>query len=233
MVVGRRAGGPICPSCLAGCGPSPPPVPVCAPAGAVHALWVYQGLASRLVLAAKNRGRVDVAAQLGRLLAPPARSALVAPVPARPARAGVDGPAPAGPVRAASTGWWQPEDAVEVAAAPDCPVVTWVPAAPGSRRRRGYDQGRLLARALAVELGGRARPLLLRGPGRAQTGRNRAQRLAGPALRAPLTPRGDPGHPVVLVDDVVTTGASMAAAVGALRLAGHRRVVAVAVARTP
>jgi predicted amidophosphoribosyltransferase len=113
-------------------------------------------------------------------------------------------------------------DLVEVR--PD--LVTWVPATPGHRRARGYDQGQVLARRCAVALDAPARRLLGRGRDRSQTGLSRAERLAGPALRA----RGPAAGTVLVVDDVVTTGASLRAAADALRAAGAARVLGLALA---
>ena len=109
-------------------------------------------------------------------------------------------------------------------------VVTWAPTTPARLRARGFDQARLLARAVARELHLPCRPLLRRNPGPAQTGRDAAARHTGPAFagRTPLA-----GRRVLLVDDVVTTGATVSAAARALRRAGAERVTVVAAARTP
>jgi predicted amidophosphoribosyltransferase len=111
-------------------------------------------------------------------------------------------------------------------------VVTWAPTAPGRRRARGYDQAEVLARAVARALGVPARGLLRRtdraGP---QTGRRRAERLA----RAPtfaVAARRVPAR-VLVVDDVVTTGATLHAACSALVAGGAESVRAVAAAATP
>ena len=108
-------------------------------------------------------------------------------------------------------------------------LVTW---APTSRRRvveRGYDQGELLARAVARQLGVPCRRLLFRVHGAPQAGRGRAERLEGPTFRVRS------GRPlrVLVVDDVVTTGATLIAAGQALHAAGIREVRLVAVASTP
>lgn len=111
-------------------------------------------------------------------------------------------------------------------------LVTWAPTSAGRLRRRGYDQAELLARAVARELGVPCRRLLRRS-GRAvhQTGRDRAARTADPptfvARRLWTAPR------VLVVDDVVTTGATLRAARHALERAGCRSVLAVAGAATP
>lgn len=109
-------------------------------------------------------------------------------------------------------------------------VVTWAPTTPSRLRARGFDQARLLARAVARELGVPCGPLLRRLPGPAQTGRDAIARHRGPGFVA-LRTLG--GGRVLLVDDVVTTGATAAAAARALRQAGANEVHVVAAARTP
>jgi ComF family protein len=110
---------------------------------------------------------------------------------------------------------------------------------PLARRRRidrGYDQAALLADALARAAGARDRRLrgaLVRTRETPpQVGRTRAERsrnVAG-AFRAVRT-RDLQGMDVVLVDDVVTTGATADAAARALKDAGVRSVTVVALAR--
>ena len=112
----------------------------------------------------------------------------------------------------------------------DVDLVTWAPTTPARLRRRGFDQARLLARAVARQLGVPCRPVLRRRPGPAQTGRDALARHSGPGFAGV---RGVQGRRVLLVDDVVTTGATVAAASRALKEAGATEVHAVAAARTP
>jgi predicted amidophosphoribosyltransferase len=108
-------------------------------------------------------------------------------------------------------------------------VVTWAPTTAVRRRDRGFDQARLLARAVARRLHRPCRVLLKREPGPAQTGRPKRDRVTGPTFT--VTGRV-PAH-VLIVDDVVTTGATMLAAAEALKAAGARTVTGAAAARTP
>jgi predicted amidophosphoribosyltransferase len=108
-------------------------------------------------------------------------------------------------------------------------AVTWAPTTAARRRQRGFDQAELLARAVAGIMRVPVRPLLVRRPGPVQTGRSLAARRTGPAFDSGRSP---PAR-VLLVDDVVTSGATVSAAARALRAAGAREVHVVAAARTP
>jgi ComF family protein len=110
-------------------------------------------------------------------------------------------------------------------------VVTWAPTSARRRHERGIDQAELVARQVARQLGVPCRRLLERGGATdPQTGRTRAGRLHAPTFRAhPSVPRAR----VLLVDDVVTTGATLRAAAGVLRQAGATAVVPAAFAATP
>jgi ComF family protein len=114
---------------------------------------------------------------------------------------------------------------------PTADLVTWAPTSPRRIGRRGYDQAELLARCVARELGVPCRRLLYRAHGVAHTGLSRQQRLhSGVAFRA-RRGRGSPR--VLVVDDVVTTGASLQAALQALRGAGVADVRLMALAAAP
>ena len=111
-----------------------------------------------------------------------------------------------------------------------------VPLAPARLRQRGYNQAELLARHLGRRIG---LPVLKETCRRVratavQTGLTRPQRLENvrgafaPGPRAALVA----GRDLLLVDDVLTTGATLSACARALRQAGARRVSALTVART-
>ena len=109
-------------------------------------------------------------------------------------------------------------------------VVTWVPTTRERRTARGHDQAETLARIIGRSLGVPVRKLLVRETFGHQTGQSRENRLVGVSLRARSmnTP-----STVLVVDDVVTTGATMRIAQRALYQAGAARVICAAVASTP
>lgn len=118
------------------------------------------------------------------------------------------------------------------AAAGGACLVVPVPARARSRRRRGYDQARELAQAYAEALGLPCEPrgLRRRRQGGPQAGRSirRRRRQAAGAYRARRSCVA--GEHVVLVDDVLSTGATADACARALRLGGALSVRVVALA---
>lgn len=209
-----------CPACEALLGGPPARVEAAAPrldrldgvpALPVWAVAAYAGPVREVVVAWKDRGRSD----LDRLVAPPLRSAArTLAAPAAPALGG------------------RPL------------LVVGAPSTTASRRARGRDHVRVLARAAAAGLhdAGLAATvvpaLVRRGRGRDQVGlgaRARARNLTGSvATRGRSLARAGGARPaVLLVDDVVTTGSTLAAAERTLEDAGADVLGALVLAATP
>lgn len=111
-------------------------------------------------------------------------------------------------------------------------IVTHLPTSPLHIRRRGFDQARLIAKALAR---GRYHysPLLARIKNVHQIGASKVTRQK--QLKGAFRARNKyliKGSKILLVDDVATTGASLEEAARTLKKAGAKQVSAVVFART-
>lgn len=111
-------------------------------------------------------------------------------------------------------------------------IITHVPTATNRVRKRGYDQASLIARAFARHHKLPHASLLARADKHKQVGASRATRIS--QLKDAFRPIHRPsihGAHILLVDDVVTTGATLQAAAEALRSAGAARVEAIVFAQ--
>ncbi|GGQ50959.1 ComF family protein [Streptomyces asoensis] len=194
----------LCPRCRTALGAAGPfrvrPVPRPPGLPAVHAAARYADEVRAVLLAHKERGALALARPLGSALAGAVRAGL--------GEAGVgEGEAPRPPTGV---------------------LLVPVPSARAAVRARGHDPARRIALAAAGELrraGVPARVAAVLRQRRAvadQSGldaRGRLDNLVGALTVVPGGVRVLRGGPVVLVDDVVTTGASLAEAARAVRAA--------------
>lgn len=112
-------------------------------------------------------------------------------------------------------------------------IITHIPASSNRVRMRGYDQAALIAQCLAKKRGLLHVRLLARIGQQQQVGANRKQRLeqlqnSFRAFKPGLLGR----TPIVLIDDVLTTGATLETAAKALRQAGAKRISAAVFAQS-
>lgn len=202
------AGSAVCEACLASfAGAARPHRPSPTPPGWVPAFVVadYGGVARDVITSWKERGRRDVAGHL-------------APALARAIHTALDDLAPA-------------DGGASIAIVP-------IPASAAARRRRGEDAWARVVRQ-AVALVTQELPdavvrldncLRLTRHTRDQSGLSAAARSVN--LGGALSCLRPPAGPVVVVDDIITTGATVAEASRALRAAGVTGVRVAAIAAT-
>ncbi|MFI8533175.1 ComF family protein [Streptomyces aquilus] len=220
----------LCPECRAVLSGSTPrrvrPVPEPVGLPSVHAAAPYADAARAVLLAHKERGALALAGPLGRALAGSVRAGLRAAQTRGQGAwegpgeglAGRDGGRLAGGAACGLAG----------AGAGAGLLLVPVPSARAAVAARGHDPARRIALAAAAELrrGGvpaRVLSVLRQRRGVAdQAGLNSRERLDNLAGALSVVPGGGRlllGGPVVLVDDVLTTGASLAEAARAVRAA--------------
>ena len=112
-------------------------------------------------------------------------------------------------------------------------VLTWIPVSPLRKLRRGYDQVELIARAVGKELG--MKPVLTLKKvrhNRPQSGISDAAGRRANVLGAYRVVRPEvlADKRVLLLDDILTTGATMSEAARMLKTAGAKEVHGAAVA---
>lgn len=113
-------------------------------------------------------------------------------------------------------------------------VLSWVPVSRKRLRQRGYDQAELLCRAIAINLGVEATPLLIKQRHtKAQSATGSAEKrranIAGAYAVLPGVDVTD--SRILLIDDIITTGATLTECARTLGIAGADCVYCATVAR--
>lgn len=254
-------GGPLCGRCRSAlCAAPRPHWPVPAPPHLAEpwAVAIYHGPVRAALLDYKEHGRRELAGPLGAALARSIAGVLLGQESSAGRESSAGQESPGGPESQAGRDWpgmsdpraeggWSPSSAPRRPGPPRCRVVLVpVPGRRASRLRRGDDPLLGLVRAAVPRLrteGIEARQVAaLRHRRRVadQAGLGAADRLAnlGGALAtrrrvAAVAAAAVAGVPVVLVDDIVTTGATLAESGRVLRAAGVPVAGCAVVAATP
>jgi len=108
-------------------------------------------------------------------------------------------------------------------------TVCWIPPTRQALARRGFDHGRALAQPVASRLGVRLAPLLVRARAKDQRRLGRDERIA--SAGGTFSALGEVRGNVLVVDDVLTTGATLDAAADLLLASGARAVRVAVIAR--
>jgi predicted amidophosphoribosyltransferase len=109
-----------------------------------------------------------------------------------------------------------------------CPL----PTAPSRIRQRGFDHTKLITNKISLNLDISNDSLLSRRTNVRQLGSTRSQRIAQMSQEFYVkSPEKIEGRTILLVDDVMTTGASLSSASTVLKQAGAKRVYAVVFAQ--
>jgi ComF family protein len=116
-------------------------------------------------------------------------------------------------------------------ALPQDATLSHVPTATSRVRQRGYDQAKLIAKALAGYRGMSYAPILVRLGQQRQTNSSRTERLHQLQDAFIAKSRVQKIDHVLLVDDILTTGSTLEAAARTLKAAGVPKVSAVVFAR--
>lgn len=105
-------------------------------------------------------------------------------------------------------------------------IVTWVPMPDSRRRERCVDHGRLLAEASARKLRLLCRPLLSRREDGSHTQEGLSEKKRKQNLKNAFYPARQIDFPVLLIDDVLTTGVTISRCAEALRKGGAKDIKA-------
>lgn len=117
--------------------------------------------------------------------------------------------------------------------AADADILSWIPVSPLRKLKRGYDQSELLCRAIANELGMPATPVLKKIRNTPpQSGLKGIDQRRANILGAykPMKSVNLSGKRILLIDDVVTTGATGSECAKTLLIAGAKEVYLAAIA---
>jgi len=114
-------------------------------------------------------------------------------------------------------------------------LITWVPISAKREKKRGYDQSMLLAMATALELGTVAVSALSKDvdvPAQSGLGSGEKRRANVSGVYSVPDRELVAGRKILLIDDIVTTGATLSECARTLLMAGAADVVCAALART-